>query len=57
MGSVTTRTANEKDNALEYDVSNGKLQGIKWLRVINDSSANSDDAMIYIQNQSDSDWA
>lgn len=57
IGSATSRTANGYDNGLEYDVSNGRLGGIKWLQVVNDSSNNSNDAMVYIQNQSASDWA
>ena len=57
IGSATSRTANGYDSGLEYDVSNGRLGGIKWLQVINDSSNNGNDALVYIQNRSASDWA
>jgi len=42
---------------MRFDVANGCLEGMRWLRVVNDASNNSDDAMVFFQNKSNNDWA
>lgn len=55
------RTANSFATSIRWDGPNNILysnrQDMNWLRVINDSSNNSDDAVVYVQNQSSNDWA